>query len=149
MPRCDDGTQSRGPRRRALLALLAAPWAVGAPARVARAQPGPSSGHRRFPAHALRGTLRIEQSPWVRLNGAVDRLAPGARLRGPDNRLHTHATLSGQSLDVHWVRESTTGLLLEVWVLSEVERANTPWPATPAQAAAWHFDAGNQRWRMP
>ena len=51
------------------------------------AQEGPPPGHRPFTAQALRGELTFTAWPEARLNDQPVRLAPGARLRGPDNLL--------------------------------------------------------------
>jgi len=118
----------------AVLTLLAPPQALAEP--------------RPFPAGALRGELRIEQSPEVRLNGEPARLAPGARIRGADNMLQLPASLAGQTLTVHYTTDLYGGLL-DVWVLTPEEQRLQPWPRTPAQAAAWRYDPLARRWSKP
>jgi hypothetical protein len=109
----------------------------------------PLSAHaqqqRVFPATALRGELRIQQPPEVTLNGRPARLAPGARIRGADNLLQMSGALAGQALTVHYTRDDYE-LLRDVWILTPAERARQPWPATPAEAAAWRFDPVGQTW---
>ncbi|MFY8082224.1 MAG: hypothetical protein ACOVN7_00640 [Rubrivivax sp.] len=107
---------------------------------------GPPPGHRSFPANALRGELLFGAAPLAVLNGHADRLAPGARIRGEDHMLRLPASLVGQTLVVHYTREPSSGLLMDVWILNRAEWANQPWPSTPAEAASWRFDPASQRW---
>ncbi len=120
----------------ALLATLA--FALPAAAQVAR----------NFPATALRGTIVFGQPPEVTLNGQPARLAPGARIRGANNMLVLSGELAGQRAVVHYTLEPL-GLVLEVWLLSEEERAKRPWPSTTKQAQAWEFDPVAQTWTVP
>jgi hypothetical protein len=106
----------------------------------------PPPGHRSFPAHALRGELLIGAAPLALLNGQADRLAPGARIRGEDNMLRLPASAVGQPLVVHYTREPSSGLLMDVWILNRAELDNRPWPSTPAEATRWRFDPASQRW---
>jgi hypothetical protein len=106
-------------------------------------------GHRHFPAHALRGELVVGAPPEVTLNGKPERLAPGARIRGEDNLIHTGATLAGQRFIVHYTREPGSGLLMDVWLLKPMERDNKPWPSTEREAKAWVFDPLSQIWKKP
>jgi hypothetical protein len=103
---------------------------------------------RPFPATALRGELVVLQPPEVALNGRAARLAPGARIRGDDNLLQMSAALVSRRLAVNYTID-TSGLLLDVWILTPAERARQPWPTTPAQAAAWTFDPAAQAWSRP
>ena len=109
------------------------------------ALPAWAQQQRAFPATALRGELRVQQPPEVTLNGRAARLAPGARIRGTDNLLQMSGALVGQRLVVHYTLDDY-GLLRDVWVLTPAERARKPWPATPAEAAAWRFDPIGQTW---
>ena len=171
MQRCASGAplrrgglacRSSAPRPLAALATLAAlgrlpAWAALAAALTfttalppfapkAQAQDARPMGHRPFPATALRGELIVTAWPEALLNGAPARLAPGARLRGEDNLLRPPASLTGQTLLVHYTREAASGLVMDVWVLNPVERDNRPWPATEAEARIWSFDAVTQKW---
>lgn len=112
----------------------------------AAAQEGRPAGHRAFPATALRAEFVITAWPEALLDGQPVRLAPGARIRGEDNLLKVPASLAGQALPVHYTREAVSGLVLEVWVLNAVERANRPWPSSEAEARAWAFDPVSQKW---
>ncbi len=135
-------------RRRPLLlaaALVAAALNVSPSATWAQSEPG----HRVFPAQALRGELGVLAFPEVLLNGRVERLAPGARIRGADNMLQTPASLAGLKLTVHYTREAGTGLLMDVWILNAVERARKPWPQTEREAQTWTFDPAAQTWKKP
>lgn len=112
------------------------------------ALPALAAAQRNFPATALRGELVVTQPPQVQLNGRPARLAPGARIRDPQNMLQMSGALRGRKVVVHYTRE-INGELLDVWVLNPDERRRQPWPATPAQAAAWRFDPVGQRWSKP
>ena len=103
---------------------------------------------RSFPATALRGELVVIQPPDVALNGQAARLAPGVRIRGPNNLLQMSAALVGTKVVVNYTVD-TYGLLRDVWILTDAERQNEPWPRTPEQAANWSFDAAAQTWTRP
>ncbi len=109
------------------------------------ALPAAAQTARKFPATALRGEIVITQPPQLVLNGQPAQLAPGARIRGADNLLHLSGTLVGRKLPVNYTLDPM-GNLLDVWVLTPAERAVQPWPQTPAQAAAWRFNADAQTW---
>jgi hypothetical protein len=128
---------------------LALGAAVGLCAVAQPAQAQAEAGHRVFPAQALRGELVVSAAPEVVLNGKADRLAPGARIRGVNNLLQTPASLTGQRVVVHYTREATTGLLLDVWILNSVELARRPWPTTEREAQTWTFDPAAQTWKRP
>ena len=103
---------------------------------------------RPFPATALRGELVVTAPPEVALNRQPARLAPGARIRDGQNRILLSGQVVGQKLLVNYTRD-LQGQLLDVWVLNAEEAARKPWPTTPAEAAAWRFDAGAQTWSKP
>jgi hypothetical protein len=103
---------------------------------------------RNFPATALRGEMQLAQPPVLLLNGQQARLAPGARIRDMNNMLTMSGTLVDRRLAVHYTLD-TAGLLFEVWVLTEQELANQPWPRSPEEARTWSFDATAQRWSKP
>jgi len=129
--------------RRTAIAAVALAALTLAPA--ARAQmPAP----RAFPQNALRGDALFGTPPELLLNGRPARLAPGARIHGPDGMLKMSGSLVGLRLPVNYTVEST-GLLMDVWVLTDLERARLPWPRTPEQAAAWRFDPAAQAWSLP
>ncbi len=112
------------------------------------ALPAWAQSPRTFPANALRGELAVVAPPEARLNGQPARLAPGARIRGENNLVQVSGALAGQRWIVNYTRD-LSGSLLDVWVLTPAERANQPWPGTPAEAAAWTFDPAAQRWSRP
>jgi hypothetical protein len=135
MPRCASAPRAAWATAALLTALLTTlPAAAQAP--------------RNFPSTALRGELVVVAPPEVLVNGQPARLAPGARIRGENNLLQVSASLAGQRRTVHYTRD-LSGALLDVWVLTPAERANEPWPTTPAEAATWRFDIGAQRWSRP
>jgi hypothetical protein len=131
--------------RCAALATVLALAAVGAGNSFAQANANPN---RVFPANALRGEIAVGQPPALLLNGQPARLAPGARVRGPDNMLLLQGQLAGARAVVHYTTD-LSGALLDVWVLTPAELARRPWPTTPQQAAAWTFDPVAQRWSTP
>ncbi len=112
------------------------------------APPAAAQLPRSFTAAALRGELVIQQPPEVLLNGRPARLAPGVRIKGPDNLLQMSASLVGARLVVNYTFDSY-GLVHDVWILGERERAVEPWPRTPKQAQAWSFDPFSQTWSKP
>ena len=103
---------------------------------------------RLFPAQALRGVLIGSAPPDVLLNGKPARLAPGARIRNVENRFEVSGVLAGGKWVVHYTTDPG-GQLLDIWILSASERANQPWPVTPAQAQSWQFDPAAQKWVKP
>ena len=126
---------------RAVLALLFAVLTFAA-------LPAGAQANRTFPANALRGTLLVVAPPQVKVNGAPARLAPGARIRTQDNRIVLSAPLIGVELVVNYTLDNQ-GQVKDVWILTAAEVARQPWPATPAQAQAWQFDAAAQTWTRP
>jgi len=115
---------------------------------MATALPLHAQVQRNFPANALRGELRITQPPEALLNGKSARLAPGVRIRDTQNMLAMSGALAGRAMVVNYTID-TLGLVLDVWVLTEQERARLPWPMTPAQAQSWVFNLGAQAWSRP
>lgn len=75
-----------------------------------------------IPANAVLGVLQVSAPPEVLMDGKVDRLSPGARIRAENNMMVLSGALSGQSLLVAYVREPN-GLLHEIWILNAAERA--------------------------
>jgi hypothetical protein len=130
-------------------ALLRLTAALGLAVTIAHAQASPPIGHRSFPPQALRGELWVGAPPLAQLNGQPERLAPGARIRGEDNLLRLPTQLTGRAWLVHYTREPSSGLLMDVWILNRAEMANEPWPASPAEASTWRFDPARQRWARP
>ena len=98
----------------AWLCLATALWA---------ALPAGAQEIREFPLAARRGRLVVTAPPQVQLDGRADMLAPGVRIRNPQNLLVMSASIAGQELRVNYLREPATGMLQEVWILSEAEAA--------------------------
>lgn len=103
---------------------------------------------RPFPADALRGEIVVTQPPHILLNGSPRQLSPGARIRDQNNLIAMSAAMINTRYVVHYTLDSL-GLVSNVWILTDAERARRPWPTTPAQAAQWIFDAQTQTWRRP
>ena len=98
-----------------LLVLLSAGamlWTAGAGAQVLAV--------RQFPVAAKRGMLVVTAPPEVLMNGALERLAPGVRIRGVNNMLVMSASLVGKTVLVNYVREKQ-GLIQEIWILNQAE----------------------------
>jgi len=115
---------------------------------LALAAPAAAQMQRNFPATALRGELLVVQAPEALVNGQPARLAPGVRIRDANNLLVMSGSLTQQRWAVNYTRD-TLGLVLDVWLLTPSEGARQPWPTTPAQAAAWAFNADSQTWSRP
>lgn len=90
-----------------------------------------------IPGNAKLGVMQVTLPPEVLMDGKLDRLSPGARIRAENNMMVVSGALSGQSLLVAYVREPQ-GMLHEVWILNAAERAavlqkrNAGTPATSA-----------------
>lgn len=90
-----------------------------------------------IPGSAKLGVMQVTLPPEVLMDGKLDRLSPGARIRAENNMMVVSGALSGQSLLVAYVREPQ-GMLHEVWILNAAERAavlqkrNAGTPATSA-----------------
>ncbi|HET9206532.1 MAG TPA: hypothetical protein VFO28_09880 [Burkholderiaceae bacterium] len=103
---------------------------------------------RNFPANALRGEIAFGQPPEVMLNGQPARLAPASRIRGTNNLLVMSGALMGKKAVVHYTVDSL-GLVQDVWILTDAERAKQPWPTKAVDARAWSFDPVAQVWTKP
>jgi hypothetical protein len=75
-----------------------------------------------IPGEAKLGIMQVTLPPEVLMDGKLDRLSPGARIRAENNMMVVSGALSGQSLLVAYVREPA-GLLHDVWILNAAERA--------------------------
>jgi hypothetical protein len=84
--------------------------------------PNAQAQTRDFPANALRGSLQVTLPPQVELDGTADQLSPGARIHGTNNLLVLSGSLVGQTMWVNYIRD-TSGLLSEIWILTEAEAA--------------------------
>jgi hypothetical protein len=108
----------------------------------------PAHAQRVFQSTALRGELIVMQPPAALLNGEPVRMAPGVRIRNPSNMIQLSGSLLGQKLAVNYTLDAA-GELREVWILTDLELARKPWPATPEQARTWVFDSATQQWSRP
>ncbi|WP_051236075.1 hypothetical protein [Ottowia thiooxydans] len=78
---------------------------------------------RNFPDTVLRGEIAFVAPPQILLNGQSEFLAPGVRVRTPQNMLALTGTLVGQNFLVNYLRDPA-GLIREIWILTP-EEANT------------------------
>jgi len=81
-------------------------------------------GGRNFPIGTLRGKFMVTSAPDVELDGHADRLAPGARIRSPQNMLVMSGAVVGQRYLVNYTRDAA-GLLRDVWILT-ADEASAP-----------------------
>ncbi len=100
-----------------------------------------------IPVNTLRGEIAFGQPPEVQLNGKPARLAPGARIKDPNNMLVLSGALAGGKYKVNYTVD-TYGLLMDVWLLSKSEAAQL-WPKTAEEAATWAYDPIQRIWRKP
>ena len=120
MNRCNEASplSPLKPARRLAIALAL----VMAGGGFAGAQQNPMQSVRPFPPAAQRGVMVVTQPPVMLLDDKVDRLSPGARIRGTNNMLVMSGSLIGQKLVVNYVREPG-GMVHEVWILTQAEAA--------------------------
>jgi len=145
MHRCADRAAFAGVShlsRRFLLASLGAACLVAALPAQAQAL------MRRFPRTALRGEISFGAFPQIAVNGNGAQLSPGSRVRDAANMVAMPGALAGNKAIVNYTVDSS-GLVRDVWILRPDEIAVQPWPRTPAEAAAWFYDDGAQRWSKP
>ena len=77
---------------------------------------------RTFPDTAPRGKIAFKSPPLIELDGKVDRLSPGARIRDERGMLAMTGALEGKSFVVNFKREASTGMVHEVWILTPEEQ---------------------------
>lgn len=131
--------------RCAVLAATAAAVSVFALPLAAQAQ---QQLRRAFPENAYRGVIVFGAPPAVRLDGQDTQLAPGSRVRNPDNMLVLSGELVGNKFIVNYTVDPS-GIVKDVWILRDEEVANKPWPRNPAEASQWVFDPVAQTWTKP
>lgn len=95
---------------------------------------------RQFPLAAKRGMLVVTAPPVIQINGANERLSPGARIKGPNNLLVMSASLVGTSVLVNYVRDGQ-GMIHEVWILSAEEAQEKRSGMEPVTNYTSGFDA--------
>ena len=139
MPRCSltDAARRAAPALTLMLSCLAAP-ALAQVTQLARV----------LPPDTLRGALVVGVPPEAALNKQAIRLAPGVRIRGSNNMLMLSGEIGGFSGKVNYRLETGTGLLKEIWVLTDTE-ARALRPTTPQEAATWVYDPIALRWTKP
>jgi hypothetical protein len=79
-----------------------------------------------IPLIAKRGDMEFNGTQIVLLDGKRRQLAPGARIFGADNMLKLATSLNGTA-KTKYIFEESTGLLMNVWILTPKEIA-TPDP---------------------
>ena len=77
---------------------------------------------REAPVGVRPARMAVGIPPEITLDGSVDRLSPGARIRDTRNMLVLSGSLSGQTNPVLYRRDSA-GLVHEVWLLTPEEYA--------------------------
>ena len=96
---------------------------------------GPAAAQlRTIPADAKLGEIRHLQEMLVELDGKPQRLAPGAQIRDPDNRLVIPLSLS-EKQSVKYLLDAQ-GLVQRVWLLTAEERARAEKEAPPKPGPA-------------
>jgi hypothetical protein len=78
---------------------------------------------RNFPVSAVRGTIAFKTPPEIVVDNKAERLSPGARIRDTQNMMAMTGALAGKEFVVNYRRESTSGLVSDVWLLSADEAA--------------------------
>jgi hypothetical protein len=116
MNRCNAYVPHPPNRRQLLLGILTASL-LGLSAQVSA-----QINARPFPPNAERGVMVVTYPPIIQMNGKLDRLSPGSRIRGQNNLLQLSGSLVGQNLLVNFVR-NPTGEVHDVWILTEAEAA--------------------------
>jgi hypothetical protein len=79
-----------------------------------------------IPLKAKRAAITFNGTPEVLVDGKAARLAPGARITDRNNMLILPGALNGTAT-AKYTLEDTTGMLMQVWILTEREIA-TPDP---------------------
>ena len=116
MNRCLTAGTARFLASLSLTAVVIGVTAITASTAPAQAQ----TAQREFPKKALRAMMVVTSPPQITLNGTLERLSPGARIKSVNNTLLMSGQLVGQSVLVNYVRDPQ-GMIHEVWVLSEQE----------------------------
>ena len=75
-----------------------------------------------IPPKAQRADIIFNRSPDVLINGKAARLAPGARIYDRQNLIVMYNALQG-GIKAKFVLEDSTGMVMNVWILTEDEIA--------------------------
>ena len=79
-----------------------------------------------FPQDVKRGKIKFSEIPLeVKLDGTDERLAPGARVRGPQNTFVLNNQLVGQTYVVNYLRDPA-GMVRDIWLLTPEEAKIMP-----------------------
>ncbi len=81
---------------------------------------------RNFPPQSARGDLKVASQVEGTVDGKTYRLAPGLRIFNQQNQLVFAHAVVGQKLDVRYLIEPSTGMLITAWVLTQNEIAKEP-----------------------
>ncbi len=85
--------------------------------------PDSLGGIRTFPVQALRGKLAILSTVEATIDGKPIRMAPGMRLRSPQNSLVMLHMVIDKEYAVNYTIEPSTGMLHTAWILNKEELA--------------------------
>jgi hypothetical protein len=80
---------------------------------------------REAPKDVVAGRMVVTTPPQIRMDGKPDRLSPGSRIRDLNNLLVLSGSIVGKDLPVVY-RRDPTGLVHEVWILTEAEYSKLP-----------------------
>ncbi len=105
----------------ALFALSATPSAMAQQSAVME-----NAVARNFPASSQRGELTVTSTVEGTVGSTSYRLAPGLRIFNQQNQLVFAHSVVGKKLDVRYLVETSTGMLLTVWILTQNEIAKEP-----------------------
>ena len=98
------------------VAILAAASFFSIPGQAQTSQ----NGVREFPKAAMRGKLVVIAPPDISMNGKVDRLSPGSRIRDTQSHIVMSASIVGSEFNVNYTRDAA-GLVHDVWILNAAE----------------------------
>jgi hypothetical protein len=101
-------------------------------------------GLRKFPEKALRGKLKVVQTPEVLIDGKRERLSPGSRIRDQQQRLVMSASITNTELVVNFLR-NPMGEIQEVWILTDAEIKQKIKTATPERNFKFASEEGTSQ----
>ncbi len=95
---------------------------------------------RQFPPNALRGRMKVLQGAEIVIDGKLERLSPGARIRGPQNTLVMTGAIAGEEYIVNFVRDAYNNIH-QVWILTALEAKQKIKSGTPESNIIFSSDA--------
>ncbi len=101
-------------------------------------------GLRKFPENALRGKIKVVQTPEILMDGKQERLSPGSRIRDTQQRLVMSASITNLEFVVNFTRNSM-GEIQEVWILNELEAKQKIKTNTPVNNFSFASDESNKK----